>query len=134
MRPAVRNAAREIISLNKAALDAGYSVTELSITEGLYNTLLTWMTRDDLHTFLHVNKKTGLSQRYTVFFSIRHVNFEGKDYYKILNAGADGHRKAERAELVERTPTINDLFRFIVQKYPNDLYRVAYRTNEPINF
>ncbi|MCT9846725.1 hypothetical protein N7563_21920, partial [Leclercia adecarboxylata ATCC 23216 = NBRC 102595] len=92
-----------------------------------------------LQTYTYYNKKNGHTQTYTTQFSIRRVYFEDKEYFKVLSTGASGScTSAQLEEMSGKTPSMNDMFRFIMQKYPGSVFRVeydkAYSYDDPINF
>lgn len=127
MRASVRNTTKEILGLPKAELDANWLVLEISVSSELFHIIDKWISTENIQTYTYYNKKNGHTQRYTAKFSIRRVFFEDKEYFKVLSTGASGSVLPNQLEeMTAKTPSMNDMFRFIMQKYPGSVFSVKY--------
>lgn len=127
LKPAVYNIIKDIIGLSKDDFDSVAEITSVSISSDVFHKISHWIDKDDLRTFTHYNKKNGHMQVYTTQFSIRRVFFEDKEYFKLLNTGANGGlHDIKLKEKAAKTPSVNAVFRHILNKYPSHIYRVEY--------
>jgi len=127
LKPAVYNIIKDIIGLSKENFDSVAAITAVSISSDVFHKISHWIDTDDLRTYTYYNKKNGHMQVYTTGFSIRRVFFEDKEYFKLLSTGANGSlRDVKLDEKAAKTPSVNDVFRHILNKYPSHIYRVEY--------
>lgn len=147
----------------EAEAQTGYfSVSSLMITQELANKISSFISNNGLSTFSQPNQKKTCHNTYTLNFTLKiynnsenpkaYISYPGAiGYFKssikttrtLVNRGTpselevthlptdDNLKKFE--ELKARTPTLKQMYFWIVQKYPKDLLWMDYTMDKPKN-
>lgn len=143
MNTSKRHDLSKIYDFQSKILKDKVKIDRLWITEGLFQKIMDYLVKEGLITWTFSHAKSGSVTYYTLRASL-FISYgkqpERRKYFSIITKTADGGRfkfensttglmaalkpKETYQQVYDRTLTIEDFFRYIVSKYPNELISV----------